>query len=259
MPNIHQITSYVKYLLNAKDEHSIHAPFIFNLYTEVICDENPFYVFEQLEGIRSILLKSNKTLNIEDWGAGKGGSYKRKVSSIASSSLKNAKYAQLLFRLVNHFKPQQIIELGTSLGITTMYLAYPSKDSSVTTFEGSNEIASIAELNFKQLNLNHISLIRGNMDNTLTTLLKKINRVDFAFIDGNHSYAATINYFNNILNHTHPNSILVLDDIYWSKEMTKAWEEIKKNPKVSSTIDLYQLGIVFLNNDLTKQHFKLRF
>ncbi len=259
MLNIHSISSYFSYLLNAKDEHSIHAPFIFNLYTEVICDENPFYVFEQIEGIRSLLLKSQKSINIDDFGAGKGGSYTKKVSSIASKSLKNAKYAQLLFRLVNYFKPEYIIELGTSLGITTMYLASINKNSRVTTFEGSNEIASLAELNFKQLNLTNINLIRGNMNNTLKTQLSKLKRVDFAFIDGNHSYDATIDYFNNIINYTDKNSVLVLDDIYWSSEMTKAWEEIKKNPNVFSTIDLYHLGIVFLNHELTKQHFKLRF
>ena len=97
------------------------------------------------------------------------------------------------------------------------------------------------------------------MNNTLKTQLSKLKRVDFAFIDGNHSYDATIDYFNNIINYTDKNSVLVLDDIYWSREMTKAWEEIKKNPNVSSTIDLYYLGIVFLNHELTKQHFKLRF
>lgn len=246
-------------MLTAKDEHALHSPFLFNLYNEVICDENPYYVFEQIEGIRSMMLKSNKSIQVEDFGAGKGGIYSKKISAIANTSVKEAKYAQLLFRLVNFFKPHCIIELGTSLGISTMYLASPDKKSMVYSFEGSKEIANIAQLNFNQLKLSNIQLVIGNMDECLEAELYKLKQIDFAFMDGNHSYQATLSYFNTILKQIHDNSVLIFDDIYWSKEMTLAWEEIKKHPQVTVSVDIFQFGIIFFKKELSKQHYKLRF
>lgn len=257
--SLFKLYHFIKHQIIAKDEHAIHSPFIYELYNSVVVDLNPFYVFSSIEGIRKILIDSKQIVQVEDFGTGSCVNAKRKVSDIAQKSLKDARFGQILFKLVYFLKPQNIIELGTSLGITTLYLASPNKKSNVLTFEGARSIALLAQQNFKQLNLSNIRIVVGNINNTLSPELENLNFVDFAFIDANHSYEPTLNYFNIILKHSKPTTVIVVDDIYWSKEMNNAWNEIKNNPQVSASIDLYYLGIVFLNPQLTKQHYKLRY
>ena len=41
--------------------------------------------------------------------------------------------------------------------------------------------------------------------------------------------------------------------------MEAAWEEVKKHPRVTVTIDLYDMGLVFFRQEQTPQHFRLRY
>jgi predicted O-methyltransferase YrrM len=162
--------------------------------------------------------------------------------------------------MVRYFQPQIIIELGTSLGITTSYLSLAKPDSKIFTFEGARKIANVATENFKALEITDIRLIEGNFDYTLPAVLYQLSTIDFAFMDGNHRYDPTLSYFNQLLGKTNNNSIIVLDDIHWSAEMEQAWEAIKEHPAVHCTIDLFFLGIVLFRQEFKeKQHFTIRF
>jgi predicted O-methyltransferase YrrM len=166
----------------------------------------------------------------------------------------------VLYRLTRHYQPNNIIELGTSLGITTSYLALANPAVSVTTIEGSDAIAAIAEDNFKKLNSQNVRLIRGNFDTVLAPLIESTPSMDLAFIDGNHRYQPTMNYFHRLLTKTHANTILIFDDIHWSADMEKAWQEIKDHPSVQYTIDIFFLGFVFFRSEFkVKQHFTIRY
>jgi predicted O-methyltransferase YrrM len=132
-------------------------------------------------------------------GSVKGLKKSRKVKEIAQNSAKSAKYAQLLFRIVNHFQPKTILELGTSLGISTSYLASVNSESAVFTIEGSKEIAEIARNNFHELELTNIRSISGNFDSELPLMLERIETLDFVFFDGNHRKEPTLNYFEQCL------------------------------------------------------------
>jgi len=252
---------YIKYRLVSKNEHSIHSPYLFRFYLDVIKDENPFYIYEDIESIRSKLLMTDMEISIEDHGAGSkvNNSNKRNIKDIAKNAVKSAKYGQLLFRLVNHFKPQTILELGTSLGVSTLYLAGANKKRKVTTVEGCPNTSKVAQINFDKIGFENINLITANFDQFLPQYLAKTETLDFVFFDGNHQKEATLNYFNWCVDKAHGQTIFVFDDIYWSKGMTEAWEEIQKHPKVTATIDLFFVGIVFFNTDLSKEDFVLRF
>lgn len=261
--NFYQAKKYLQYYFfaNHKNGHGIHSPFVFDLLTDVIEDFTPYYCFEDIENYRCKLLKNNSEIIVTDYGAGSkvSDSNKRKVSQIALYSLTKPKYAQLLFRLVNHFKPTNIIELGTSLGLTSVYLASPNSGSTVYTFEGCTEIANIAKSTHFNLGKKNIQIKVGNFHTTLPELLQEIKNVNFSFIDGNHSYKATLENFKLLKNYSNNNSIFVFDDIYWSAEMTQAWNEIKSDNSVTLTIDLFQFGIVFFMQDFKKQDFTIRF
>lgn len=255
------ILNYFKYLLKARNQHGIHSPFVYELYNNVIKDQTPFYIFQDIESIRAKLLLSNLEIEMSDYGAGSQlhSSNKRKISAIAKNSLKAQKYAQLLFRLVNRFKPQNVLELGTSLGISTLYLASSSTKSNVTTIEGCPNVAKVAQINFDKLGCKNIHLVNQQFDTFLPEYLKTVSSLDFVFFDGNHTKEATLRYFNWCVEKAHEQSIFVFDDIYWSKGMNEAWKEIKQHPKITTTIDLFAVSIVFFNPDLSNEHFVLRY
>lgn len=208
------------------------------------------------------MLKDETVIPITDFGAGSrlNLSQERKVSAIAKSSLKPKKYSQLLFRMVNYFQPSFVLELGTSLGITSSYLASGNNNAKVITMEGSPHVAAIARKNFEWLQLKNISVIEGNFDETLPKLISSTQTADFVFIDGNHRKEPTIRYFEQLLPKISNNSIFIFDDIHWSKEMEEAWETIKQHNAVTLSIDLFFIGIIFFRKEQKeKQHFTIRF
>lgn len=148
--------------------------------------------------------------------------------------------------------------MGTSLGISTLYQAKADGRARVITLEGCPEIAAVAQENFKRLKANNIELMTGNFSTTLPQALRKMQRIDYVFFDGNHRKTATLNYFHEALKYAHEGSVFVFDDIYWSQEMMEAWEEIKAHPQVTLTIDIFYMGIVFFRKEqVTKEHFSL--
>ena len=254
---IRQIIEYLKYLTRCFHLHGIHSPFIFELIEHVFKEKTPFYSFDEIESIRAKLLLTEKKIHVEDLGAGskKNKEPSRKISEIAKSSLKRPKYSQLLYRLVYHFKPETNIELGTSFGISTAYMAKANPKAQVVTIEGSPEIAKVAEINFTKLELTNIKLVVSDFEQVLKKELNAIQKVDFVFFDGNHQKAPTLEYFKLCLNYAHDRSVFIFDDIYWSSEMKEAWLEIKKHPKVKVTLDCFEMGLVFFKKEQAKEHF----
>lgn len=255
---------YLKYYITASNGkgHGVHSPFVFDFITKVLNDDRYFYAYESIENLRQLLLADERQLIIEDFGAGSRvkKTNLRSVKDIAGSSLKPKKFGQLLFRIVNQYSPTTILELGTSLGVTTAYLASAKPASVVVTMEGSKAVAQVAKNNFCNLNLSNIQLVEGNFDETLPATVKKAGKVDLAFIDGNHRYEPTIRYYRQLLPAVHEHSVLIFDDIHWSKEMEQAWDEITKDPAVMLSIDLFFIGLVFFRKEQkVKQHFTIRF
>ena len=242
--------------------HGIHSPFVFDFIKNVLNDKKNYTCYREIENIRKQLLNDEKIIEVEDFGAGSSTllSNKRSIKKIASASLKPKKFSQLLFRIVQYYKPETILELGTSLGITTAYLATANKISKVITLEGSINIAAVAQNNFNQLNIENIHLITGAFDETLPAVLDKLKHVDLAFVDGNHRKTPTLQYFRQLLHKATDQSIFIFDDIHWSAEMEEAWKEIRQHPSVTLTIDLFFIGVIFFKKDFkAKQDFIIRF
>lgn len=255
---------YLTYLLTASNGkgHGIHSPFVFDFVTKVKNGTKDEKAYREIELIRAKLLKDNSVITVEDFGAGSRviGTRQRMVKQIASTSLKPRKYGQLLHRMVQHYRPKTILEIGTSLGITASYLAKADNKASVITMEGAKAIAAIAKRNFESFGISNIQQVIGNFDDTLPATLSSSHTIDLAFIDGNHRYEPTINYFQQILAKSDNNTIIILDDIYWSKEMEQAWIWVKQHEQVRLTIDLFAIGIVVLRKEiLHKQHFRIRY
>ncbi|UKT63142.1 O-methyltransferase [Pedobacter mucosus] len=255
------ITDYIKHRLTAKSRHGTHSPFVYQLADEVIYDFNTKTDYNNIEQQRKKLFNDDSTITVTDLGAGSHLNKNRikKVSQIAKNALKSPKLAQLIYRLAQNTKPQSTVELGTCLGITTAYLAKANPEAEIITIEGCPQTAEVAKNNFKELDLNNIELHVGNFDSILPDIIAKQPSLDFVYIDGNHRKEATLNYFKWCLPKVTENSLLIFDDIYWSKGMKEAWQEIKKHPEVSITIDLFWIGLVYFKKGQAKEHFKLKF
>jgi len=258
-------TRYLHYLFTASNGrgHGVHSPLVFEFITQVLTDRTAYPHYGRLEAKRRQLLRDPALLQVEDFGAGSRVHpvRNRKVKDIAASSLKPAKYASLLYRMVRHYQPATVLELGTSLGVTAAYLASALPEHGrLITCEGAPAVAAKARSVFQELDLRQIRIVEGNFDETLPALLRELKQVDFAFIDGNHREEPTLAYFHTLLGYTQSRSILVFDDIHWSAGMEAAWKKICEHPAVTLSIDLFFIGIVFLSPDIkVKQSFSIRF
>ena len=258
------LLKYLQYYFTASNGkgHGMHSPFVFEFITKILNDKTVYPEYEKVEALRNQLLNDNTVLKVEDFGAGSviDKKSKRSISSIAKNAAKPKKFGQLLFRMVKHYQHATILELGTSLGITTSYLSLAKPDGRVITMEGSKEIAEVTKRNFRNIGIRNIEIVEGNFDNTLSFVVRGLSTVDFAFIDGNHRKEPTERYFKELLAKTNNDSILVFDDIHWSSEMEAAWETIKKDAAVTCSIDLFFIGIVFFRKEFKEmQHFVIRF
>lgn len=238
----------------------MHSPFIFHLVTEVLPEGDSYYSFESIENQRYRAFKDDSMINITDFGAGSlvSGSKKRSVAAIARTASLSPHFCRILFRLTNELQPRTIIELGTSLGFTTAYLASACKQATVFTLEGCPEIAARAGDLFRRLELSNVQVRIGEFEKSLPGVLQEIPTIGLVFIDGNHRYEPTISYFNRLLQKCDEHSVLIFDDIHWSPGMAKAWNEISAHPKVTLSVDLFRIGLVFFRTGSPKQHFVLR-
>jgi len=251
------IKSYLKYYLKSRVISSVKHPFVNGLNDSV---------FSKLKTVDDIAiqtyvesLKTNKSvLSITDLGAGskKTKANVRRISSIVKNAAVSQQFGRLLAVLVQEYNCETIIELGTSLGVGTSYLAAKSS-TTVYTIEGCPNISEFAQNELKQFS--NINFFAGEFSSQLNAVLKLSGPPDLVYIDGNHTYKATIDYFNFFLKHAHAKTILVFDDIHWSSGMEKAWSEIIEAEEVSVSMDLFRMGIVFLDKSLTKNQFTLRF
>ena len=248
--------SYITFIFSATNQHGVHSPFVYNLVTKCFYDNTEYNGYSRLINYKKQLQRNNTFISITDLGPGskKTNTTKRQVSEIAKTSGSSLKRSKLLFRLLNYFKPQQVLELGTSLGIAIHAMALGNPETTITSIEGCPNLSSFANQQLKDLK--NISFLTGDFKTHISQL--KSQHYDLIFFDGNHTKEATLHYFNALLPTTNNDSIFIFDDIYWSKGMTEAWKIIQQHPKVTVTIDTYYWGFVFFREEQAKEHFKIR-
>ena len=280
MSKIHQIGAFIRHFLTAWNTsgEAIHSPYLFRLVRFVLRDENAYYCFRDIERRREFLLACEDSLDVVDYGSAgspEGLHVQRRVCDIAKNHLESARVGQVLFRIVNFLheeekRPLRILELGTSLGITTAYLASPDSRNKVVTMEGSEAVLRVAQGVWKMLKLENIEWIQGNIDDTLYNIYigergkvkgergKERGELDLVYVDANHTYDATMRYADFLLNRLTEKGILVLDDIHYSEQMERAWSELKADPRVTTSMDLYHVGLLFVDTHYLKRHYRIR-
>lgn len=254
----HQIKSYIKFLLKSTNQHGVHSPFVFDLVTKCFYNKQLYSDYKDLKNYKTELLQNTTKLKITDLGKGSrvSNNVNRSIKSIAKTAGSTKKRAQLLYRLSGYFKFKNSLELGTSLGIATYALHKGNPEHQLFTIEGCPNISAFTHNNLKLKNTKNITFINNDISEGLKELKNKT--FDFVFLDGNHQKTPTLQYFELLLNNINNDSVFVFDDIYWSKEMTEAWQTIKNHPKVTVTIDCFWCGFVFFRKEQEKEHFVIR-
>ena len=255
-----QIKTYLKFLWQSKNEHAVHSPFVFTLITKCFYDKKPKSEYEVLERYRNSLLENKNTIEVTDFGAGSKvfKSNKREISKIAKTAGITRKRAELLFRIVNYFQPESILEIGTSLGLATAALTLGTKNTKLITLEGCPNTMAIAKNQLQKINCNNVEFVITEFSSYFHSENLKSKIYNLIYFDGNHQKQATLDYFQLLLPTITNETVWIFDDIHWSPEMEVAWEIIKNHPKVTVTIDTFQWGLVFFRREQPKEHFIIR-
>ena len=255
---LHQIIAYIKFLKRSTNQHGVHSPFVYNLITKCFYDRSKHNSYKQITLYRKALKKSKDTIVVIDLGSGSRvfKTNQRSVSKMAQKVGASKKESKLLFRLVNYLQINAILELGTSLGIATHAMAVTNSEIKISSIEGCPNISEYTKSILGQFNIKNTEILTGDFNDVIKPLAS--NKYDLIYFDGNHQKQATLDYFETLLPTATNDSVFIFDDIYWSKEMTEAWETIKKHPQVTVTIDTFFLGFVFFRREQEKEHFTIR-
>ena len=262
----HRFLAYVRHVFSAWNTtgEGIHSPYLFELVRFVLRDKNAYYCFADIERRRESLLACEDVLDVMDFGSAgspEGKLVKRRVCDIAKTHLERPVIGQLLFRLVNFIgqhekRPLEILELGTSLGVTTAYLASADSRHRVLTFEGSEAVLRVAQGVWRALRLENIAWQQGNIDDTLYKCARE--GIDVAYVDANHTFEATTRYVDFLLPRMNERGVVVLDDIHHSEQMELAWNTLKNDKRVTTSVDLYYVGLLFVDPHYLKRHYRIR-
>jgi len=255
-----QIQSYLKFLWHSKNEHAVHSPFVFSLLTKCFYDKKSKPEYAILKKYRKSLLENKNFIEVTDFGAGSRvfKSNRRQISKIAQTAGISPKRAELLFRVTNYFKPEKILEIGTSLGLATAALALGNPKAKVVTIEGCPNTANVAQNQLTEFDYHNVENVISEFESFLISENIQATNYDLIYFDGNHSKKATLEYFELLLPTINNDSVWIFDDIHWSEDMEEAWKMIKNHPQVKVTIDTFQWGFVFFRREQPKEHFIIR-
>ena len=258
LQHYHSIQAYIKFLIQSVNQHGVHSPFVYNLVTQCFYNKKKYDGYQQIKNYKKELLQNKQLITVTDYGAGSKvfTDAKRAINKIAANAGISLKRAFLLHRLTHDLQCTTGLELGTSLGISSLAMASAATINRLTTIEGCPETAKFAETQLKKYQLTNVNVQNATFEKALNKIENK--PFDLIYLDGHHSLEPTLTYFNKLLSNVHNNSVMILDDIHWSAQMEKAWNQIKAHPKVTVSIDTYKWGLLFFRKEQAKQHFIIR-
>lgn len=279
------LIKYLKYRLAARGRRGrgIHSPLVYDLIRKVIVNEERWKVPGRVVEVHRALLKDRTRLAFEEFGAGSrvastesggdsrddftGSDAGSGITSVASRSIRsltrrssvNRRFGRFLFRLVRWFRPDELIELGTGIGVSTLYLS-AAFDRQMESVEASPQKHAFSKVLFEQYGIKNVKTHCGTFMQCFEDVVPDPDARSMVFLDGDHRYGATMELVERLID-TRKNGemLIVIDDIHWSEEMERAWNELRHDSRIPFTVDLFQVGLVFIRDEVSKQHFTLTF
>jgi len=256
----HFIFAYFSHLIKSFHLHGIHSPFVFQLEKKCLRDASPYADYLKLSRFRESLHNNKSSLHIEDHGAGSRvfKSNDRKVTDILQHNCSTEKDTQLLYRWCSYFEVNTVLELGTSLGIATHAMATARPHAQITTVEGSPEVYEFAKKALEKEDLKQVNFVNATFQDFFKEQKTPAPIYDLIYIDGHHNGDATCFYFESILHQVHNDTVVIFDDIYWSADMTRAWNQICHHPQVTASVDCFDFGLIFFRKEQMQEQFYVK-
>ncbi|MBN1387436.1 MAG: class I SAM-dependent methyltransferase [Bacteroidales bacterium] len=261
--NYYRIARAFKYFAFSRHRkgHGIHSPFVFDFINTVLRKDIPPEVMDIILKIRKYMAGSCELIKVNDLGAGSQytKSSRRRLSDISRTSAIRNRYGRVLHNIAQQYDGKNILELGTSVGISTIFMAMGAPFSKIISIEGCNNLAKVAKRNIARGNIGNTDIIQGDFDTQLHAIRATGFRPSMVFVDGNHRKEPVLRYFTLLKELITDESVIIFDDINYSFEMNEAWNEIKSDLQVSVSIDIFQMGFVFFREGMVKQDFVIRY
>ncbi len=258
---LERLRSYLHYQLLSwhANGHGVHSPYLFDMVRQCFIPAREEEPFIWIEEHRRQLSRDRTKIAVTDRGAGsKKLGQTRKVCDIANCSAVAPKYGRLLAHLVQWSGASSVLELGSSVGLGSMYLSH-FLEGKLVSIDACPETVAFARSQHTKWSNKDVNFLEGEFTKILPALHEASMKFDLVYIDGNHTYQGTMENFQLLHPLTHQESILVFDDIYWSEGMREAWHEIRRHPSVTASVDIWQMGIVFMRPELSKEQFCIRY
>lgn len=229
-------------------------------YKDICLSELLIAELSKIEQLRTSLLKSSDMIVVDDFGAGSRvfSNDIRPVNKIARVVLQSEKVALSIMSILIFWRSKgqggRILEMGTSLGVTTAYLAASGWD--VETWEGCKNTAEYARCNWQ--GLGYDGKIKSKIGTFNALLNEDKGGWDVVFLDGHHDGPSTIKYVEILKTKLNPGGAILIDDIDWSESMKIAWERLLEDPHWNITMKWRGKGWLFNRVGDVEQHLKLR-
>jgi predicted O-methyltransferase YrrM len=264
MGNVTQLLFRKKFQNNAANKNSVNNSFLKQFIDHTVFNKTKSPEFEIIEKERTALTKKGGVIEVTDFSSKKKGNRPyiteiRKIRQILKNESCKPEIARIIYHIIQHTESQNILELGTSFGISTSYMAMANSKARLTTIEGCYGLSDMANQLFKKFQLNNINIENGNIDFLLPNILAGLDKLDFVFFDVFRDEATLVEYYKQCSKHAYENTIFVINNIHDSKEMLSCWNTIKKDEKIQGSIDLFNCGILFFNKKANNEHIKLSY
>lgn len=187
--------------------YGVHSPSDFFLITSVIYEDMPFYAYDKLANASSLKEFPH---------------YREKVN-------------RLLFRLVNHFRPSTLVEVGAGNGDAMRYMRAAR--------------ATMASVSLRGVD-------KDKMLKRLKSDLSGFKTVDFVHIGHTPYYKEA---FEAIFPYLGPHSCVLVGDLYASEEREEWWKQLTEDERIRISFDLYDVGILLFEEKRFKQNYIVNF
>lgn len=184
----------------------VHSPYIYALLTDVFRERLPYYAYEAIGQLPG-------------------------ESPYSSGSFK---INRLLFRLVNRFLPDSIIEAGDSDGRSLKSMSLARKNAVCRNIPDGH----------------------GFSTEELEQTLGDSRQLDFLFISSTNAFREA---FEAALPLTGEHSVFIILSIHADKDRRMWWKAVEHDERTGFTVDLYDIGLVFFDRNHPRRNYRITY
>ena len=220
--------------------YGVHSPFVFRLITQVIGEkECAYYAYDDMDMLRRKLKHNPETATVE----------KQAITR---------KKGELLFRLANDFAFRSILQLGASQGLPALYLTAYSKEARCLILEEDKEQVALAQKVLSYSKTTRVNLEEKSSDSIQKELTKsELEGIDCFYFHLPTDAKAHATLLRSWIPMATEESVFILNDIRTNKEAQQLWKELIEHPRVTVSIELYDIGLLLLNTRYNKKHYNV--